>query len=110
MMLALRTCLSDRDLSQPPVDRHQDVDPTLDCGVRDARRTFIPNHLHELFDSILNLVEHSCAMSAHNVVTVRRPETWIKRLIELPDGLSQALSVLVVRRGRKGVVELISNG
>src|SRR5215813_2514408 len=109
MMIALRTCLSNRDLSQLAVYRHQDVDPTLDRGVRDTRRTFIPNHLHELFDRILILVEHSCAVSARNVVAVRRPETRIERLIELPDGLSQPLSVPVVRRGRKSVVELSSN-
>ncbi len=110
MMIVLRTCLSDRDLSQLAVYRHQDVDPTLDRGVRDTRRTSIPNHLHELFDRILILVEHSCAASARNVVAVRRPETRIERLIELPDGLSQSLSVPVACRGRKGIVELNSNG
>src|SRR5262245_21578655 len=110
MMIALRTCFSDSDLSQLAVYRHQGVDPSLDRDVRDALCTFIPNHLYKLFDRILILIEHSCAVSARNVVAVRRPETRIERLIKLPNSLSQPLSLPVIRRGRKGVVELISNG
>src|SRR5262245_38642683 len=110
MMIALRAGLSDRDLSQLAVYRHQDVDPPSDRGVRDARRTSVPNYLHELFDCILNLVEPSWAVSAHNVVAARRPETRIERLIELSDSLSQSLPVPVVRRGSNRVVDLSSNG
>src|SRR5258705_10709184 len=75
---AWNICIRDCGLSQVSIDRHQDVNPTLDPRVRDAR-TCIPQHLHELLNRKLIPVEHLCTVFASNVVAVRLQGTWVKR-------------------------------